>query len=106
MFNLLNSGWLYIFNHALCICIYSLTPTYAIALLIYWQLMPYFADGPLWMALYDDKQCDHYWWTNLLYINNFHPDYSNMVSNMDRDFEIKLYEFLCYCCCHVCILCM
>jgi hypothetical protein len=57
---------------------WRLTPTYAMALLIYWQLMRYFADGPLWMGMYDNKHCDHYWWTNLLYINNFHPDYSNM----------------------------
>jgi peptidoglycan/LPS O-acetylase OafA/YrhL len=59
---------------------WRLTPTYAIALLIYWKLMPHFGNGPLWGDLYniDSKHCDNYWWTNLLYINNFHPEFNKM----------------------------
>ncbi|XP_062501801.1 nose resistant to fluoxetine protein 6-like isoform X2 [Corticium candelabrum] len=57
--------------------IWRLTPTYVVALLIFWQLMPEVGDGPLWMSSYDNKQCDDYWWTNLLYINNFHPHYQD-----------------------------
>jgi hypothetical protein len=60
--------------------LYSLTPTYTVALLIYWKLMPYIGDGPLWANVSDNTNCDDYWWTNLLYINNFYPKYNDMVS--------------------------
>ena len=45
-----------------------------VVLLILWQLSPYFGDGPVWYQLsHSTKLCDSYWWTNLLYVNNFHP---------------------------------
>lgn len=49
-----------------------LTPTYAFVLFFSWHLMPYFASGPS-SSLQSPNACTTYWWTNLLYINNFYP---------------------------------
>ena len=55
-----------------------LTPTYAFVLFFIWFLIIHLADGPLYHfitwegnGLY--QTCSKYWWTNLLYINNFYP---------------------------------
>ena len=55
-----------------------LTPTYAFVLFFTWLLTMYLADGPVFncsaweeSGLY--QTCKKYWWTNLLYINNFYP---------------------------------
>ena len=55
-----------------------LTPTYAFVLFFIWFLIIHLADGPLYhfitwegSGLY--QTCSKYWWTNLLYINNFYP---------------------------------
>ena len=37
------------------------------------QLEPFVDKGPLWQQHLDGQTCDEYWWTNLLYINNFYP---------------------------------
>ena len=44
-----------------------------VVILISVQLKRFLAEGPLWYSQYEDKICKEYWWTNLLYINNFHP---------------------------------
>ena len=55
-----------------------LTPTYAFVLFFIWLLMMHLADGPIYpskaweeSAIY--QNCNKYWWTNLLYINNLYP---------------------------------
>ena len=55
-----------------------LTPTYAFVLFFVWFLTMHLADGPIYhlkaweeSGLY--QSCRKYWWTNLLYINNFYP---------------------------------
>ncbi|KAK7474874.1 hypothetical protein BaRGS_00033876, partial [Batillaria attramentaria] len=51
-----------------------LTPAYAITIMALTCLLPYMSDGPNWTrdsrAYYSN--CNKYWWTNLLYINNFY----------------------------------
>ena len=55
-----------------------LTPTYAFVLFFQWFLTVHLTDGPLYIQQYGAgsppyKLCNQYWWTNFLYINNFHP---------------------------------
>eukprot|EP01102_Stenamoeba_stenopodia_P013201 TRINITY_DN4252_c0_g1_i1.p1 TRINITY_DN4252_c0_g1~~TRINITY_DN4252_c0_g1_i1.p1 ORF type:complete len:656 (-),score=116.58 TRINITY_DN4252_c0_g1_i1:75-2042(-) len=55
--------------------VWRLTPVYMFVLFLWWQLSPYFVKGPLWFLHTPriDQTCGPYWWTNLLYINNFWP---------------------------------
>ena len=55
-----------------------LTPTYAFILFFIWFLTMHLADGPLCHFVAGEESglyqsCSKYWWTNLLYINNFYP---------------------------------
>ena len=55
-----------------------LTPTYAFVLFFSWLLTMHLADGPTyhlaaWQNSTSYQNCKSYWWTNLLYINNFYP---------------------------------
>lgn len=62
-----------------------LTPSYIYATFFYAYLFPLLSDGPLWYTQNEDsipiKSCVKYWWTNLLYINNFYPELANMCLN-------------------------
>jgi peptidoglycan/LPS O-acetylase OafA/YrhL len=54
---------------------WRLTPVYLFVLFLWWQLSPYFVKGPLWFLHTPriEATCGTYWWTNVLYINNFWP---------------------------------
>ena len=42
--------------------------------LLFWnKLTVFLGEGPNWLNYQSDEACDKYWWTNLLYINNFYP---------------------------------
>ena len=52
-----------------------LLPTYAFCLFFIWAFTKYMGYGPVWLngdALTGD--CSDYWWTNLMFLNNFIPD--------------------------------
>ena len=62
-----------------------LTPPYAYLIFFYTFLFPVLSDGPNW-GNQRLEVCEKYWWTNLLYINNFYPtNILDMVSNCDCD---------------------
>jgi len=58
---------------------WRLTPTYMFVLLFYMKLRGFLGEGPMWFTWQSTTLCDKYWWTNLLYINNFYPkDWNDM----------------------------
>ncbi|XP_032220153.2 nose resistant to fluoxetine protein 6 isoform X3 [Nematostella vectensis] len=52
---------------------WRLTPAYMLVILFFNKLTRFLGDGPLWYTVQLNRPCDKYWWTNLLYINNFYP---------------------------------
>ncbi len=52
-------------------------PPFVIIIAIYVCIMPYFSDGPLWMAKefpIKNEDCQKYWWAYVLFVNNFVPN--------------------------------
>ncbi|XP_074616380.1 nose resistant to fluoxetine protein 6-like [Acropora palmata] len=58
---------------------WRLTPSYMFAVLFFSNLYAFLGDGPVWFRNQNSTACDEYWWTNLLYINNFYPTSLNEV---------------------------
>ncbi|XP_070536861.1 nose resistant to fluoxetine protein 6-like [Ptychodera flava] len=52
---------------------WRLTPTLLFTILFWMYIKPWLGQGPVWYAMTDQSSCEKYWWTNLLYINNFYP---------------------------------
>ena len=53
------------------------TPTYMFVLFTWYLLLPFMGQGPLWYERQDERpsQCEKYWWANVIYINNFVPEF-------------------------------
>nr|XP_006823298.1 PREDICTED: nose resistant to fluoxetine protein 6-like [Saccoglossus kowalevskii] len=51
-----------------------LTPTVAMAILVWMFILPWVGQGPMWFKMLPKPYCEKYWWSTLLYINNFYPD--------------------------------
>ena len=49
-----------------------LSPGYYLSVFIYFKVLQHVGSGPLW-SYAEVRQCEKYWWTNILYINNFYP---------------------------------
>ena len=52
-------------------------------------LYPYFGNGPYWIGSPELENCKKYMWTNLLYINNIYPDFSEVVRLLQK-FKTKI----------------
>ena len=48
-------------------------------LLFFDKMAAFLGDGPMWygIGMQASTPCNEYWWTNLLYINNFYPTSMN-----------------------------
>ena len=56
-----------------------LSPAYYLVVVLYFKLLPYIGSGPFWLFKDEVDKCKKYWWTNILYINNFYPaSYTDM----------------------------
>lgn len=60
-------GWYYFHRY------WRLTPAILATTLIWMYIKPYMGDSPLWKSFQNVESCSKYWWTNILYINNFYP---------------------------------
>lgn len=50
------------------------TPAYAVAILLILVVSMVLHDiSPYWMIEDNEKNCNEFWWRNMLYINNFYP---------------------------------
>ena len=49
-----------------------LSPAYYFILMFSFKILPYVGSGPL-LFIPDVAHCEKYWWTNVLYVNNFYP---------------------------------
>ena len=74
-------SWIYYFLHR----IWRLTPLYAFVLMIFTTLWYHMFTGPFRaVASSGDARkgidvCKDYWWTNLIYINNYYPDNGSLT---------------------------
>ncbi|EAS03650.1 acyltransferase family protein (macronuclear) [Tetrahymena thermophila SB210] len=51
--------------------IVRILPTYFVALMIFWKLVPYFGQSPTWQRyIIHAGECDDIWWQKLLFIDN------------------------------------
>lgn len=52
-----------------------LTPLYFATILFFWFIMAMAGNGPIFFTYKDDYAgaCNQYWWSHLLFINNFYP---------------------------------
>lgn len=50
-----------------------ITPILAVAILIHATLLNHFGNGPVWNKFQNDlvTNCEQYWWSALLYIQNY-----------------------------------
>ena len=49
-----------------------ISPAYFFVLFLNFKVLPYIGAGPFWF-LSNVHRCEQYWWSNVLYINNFYP---------------------------------
>ena len=69
-----SSSWLKFLILLVSLILRRLTPTYMFVLLFWDKLTVFLGEGPYWQNIHQsNKACNKYWWTNLLYINNFYP---------------------------------
>lgn len=61
--------WVWFYLHRY----WRLAPPLAVTMVFYTLITPYFGEGPFAQMLSVRQNCPKYWWTNLLFINNFYP---------------------------------
>ncbi|OMJ65503.1 hypothetical protein SteCoe_38101 [Stentor coeruleus] len=56
-----------------------ITPVYMFCLLFFWRMQKYLGNGPAYILIDEhfNADCSDYWYTNLIYLNNFIPDWKS-----------------------------
>ncbi|CAG9325188.1 unnamed protein product [Blepharisma stoltei] len=68
------ANWIMIYVHRYL----RLTPLYLFVILFYWSLQKHIGNGPLWYRGNSiNDPCKKYWWTDILYVNNFVPNWKS-----------------------------
>ncbi|XP_022092124.1 nose resistant to fluoxetine protein 6-like [Acanthaster planci] len=62
-------AWVWFYFHRY----WRLTPVLGLTILVWMFIQPFFGDSPVWYTNTARTSCEKYWWTTLLYINNFYP---------------------------------
>jgi len=65
--------WFMVYFHRF----YRILPPYMFTLFFIWSYNKYMGYGPQWIygdAISGLNACKDYWWTNMLFLNNFIPD--------------------------------
>ena len=79
---------------------FRLTPSLIVTMLLYNNLLPLLVTGPhkMYIRYYSKEswrhQCNSYWWSNLLYINNFWPHSFNVSVSL-KYFALPIHLFIC-----------
>ena len=67
-------AWGYLYFHRL----YRILPAYMFVLFLCWAFTKYLGNGPMWVnGDQFNNECHDWWWTNLIFLNNFLPDYKS-----------------------------
>ena len=55
-----------------------ITPVFMFCTFFFWSMTPYLGGGPLWFNVGSIAgDCEEYWYANLIYLNNFIPEWKN-----------------------------
>jgi peptidoglycan/LPS O-acetylase OafA/YrhL len=66
--------WFMVYFHRF----WRILPIYMFVLFMTWAYSRYIGDGPIFWTVDDmNNDCKRYWWANLLFINNFVPDWKS-----------------------------
>lgn len=72
---------------------------YFFLLCFFWTLQKYLRTGPMWFeADRSTAMCDDYWWTNLIYVNNFVPNFRGNSCILPGWYNANDLQFLLVCC--------
>ena len=52
------------------------------------HLKGFLTESPFWYSQFTDPLCSKYWWTNLLYINNFYPTNGGEEASLNIQYGI------------------
>ena len=72
-----------------------ITPVYAFCTMFFWSMLRYIGNGPVWF--HTDEflgNCEDYWYTNLMYVQNFIPGYREMCHRVSWFLAVQMQLFI------------
>ena len=70
---------------------FRLWPVYGFVIFLSALVLPALSSGPLWYSN-DPQNCKDYWWTNMLFIDNFHP--KNSDKKVMKKYLYYIFEYV------------